>query len=141
MATNEVKKQYAYNPEGGEHDMWNGPHDSIEAAINDAIDEENIEAGQVLEVCELSMYRGFGVSVDVILDDLRENAMSECGDSAEDWPDVSRADEQELEKRLNEVLYKFFEEKNEMPKFFSCIGDTTQKFPITQEMVDARKNK
>jgi hypothetical protein len=60
------------------------------------------------------------VDVDWVLDHLRERACDEVGDFGDEYPDLAKGDEAELERRLEKTLLAFLDEYVEQPRFFQA---------------------
>ncbi|WP_455796113.1 hypothetical protein [Clostridium butyricum] len=66
----------------------------------------------------------FGIDVDRVIENIQEAMYEEIGEAAEDYlDDVTKEDALELEKRLNEVFYKWQEEHNYKPSFYKIISE------------------
>lgn len=84
--------------------------------------EEAIEAGK--QKFGKDFYAGReipwwpSVDEDVILSDLAYQAGEFAGESAEDWPDVSKAEREELREKLQDVLDVWLLETRNEPNFF-----------------------
>lgn len=93
---------------------------AIEAAKEYAIKEglSSFRIGQCFEV------EAVGVDVDFILDNIADNMQSEVGEAAEDYLQyVDKADKEELEEKLNEVLFEWMKEHKYEPSYFRIANE------------------
>ncbi|WP_455798055.1 hypothetical protein [Clostridium butyricum] len=66
----------------------------------------------------------FGIDVDRVIENIQEAMYETIGEAAECYlDDVTKEDALELEKRLNEVFYKWQEEHNYKPSFYKVISE------------------
>ena len=66
----------------------------------------------------------FGIDVDRVIENIQEAMYETIGEAAECYlDDVTKEDALELEKRLNEVFYKWQEEHNYKPSFYKIISE------------------
>lgn len=124
--------KWMYNLRG--YEIWNGEEfDTREEAIIEGkkeIEEEGLpndsfEIGQIAEVFVS------GVDVDYILENVAENTTDEVGEVGEDYlDDVTKEDRDELEEKLNEVLFKWIKEHKYEPNFFKI--ENTEKIELDQ---------
>ena len=106
-------------------DMWRGGvYDTKEKAIEEG-KKDAIENGrQSFKVGIIEDAPNFGIDVDSVIEQIQENMYNEMGEVAEDYlDDVTKDDTLELEKRLNEVFYKWQEEHNYKPSFYKVISE------------------
>ena len=106
-------------------DMWRGGvYDTKEEAIEEG-KKDAIENGrQSFKVGIIEDAPNFGIDVDSVIEQIQENMYNEMGEVAEDYlDDVTKDDTLELEKRLNEVFYKWQEEHNYKPSFYKVISE------------------
>lgn len=112
------KWMYNFN----DNEIWTGEEfDTKEEAIEEGrmeiqeegFDNESFEIGQIAEVSVS------GVDVDFILENVAENTTNEVGEVGEDYLyDVTKEDRDELEEKLNEVLFAWIKEHKYEPSFF-----------------------
>lgn len=122
--------KWMYNLNGGE--LWMGAEfNTKEEAIKKAKEEikkegleiDSFEIGQIVEV------QVCGLDVDFILENVAENTTSECGEVGDDYLYyVTDEDKSELEDELNEVFFKWIEDKGYEPDFFKI--DNTEKIEL-----------
>jgi len=103
-----------------EAETWSsdqGPFDTRKAALDAAYKEDDCPfcTGRRVDVSTQEFVK---VNTDHILEHMSELAGEECGEAAEDWPDLNRAQEKELEATLEVAIVKFFEDHNLGPKFW-----------------------
>lgn len=112
--------KWMYNLSGNE--IWNGEEfDTKEEAVKEAkkeIEEEGLD-NISFEIGQIAQAFVSGVDVDYILENVAENTTNEVGEVGEDYlEDVTKEDRDELEEKLNEVLFKWIKEHNYEPSFF-----------------------
>lgn len=109
--------QYAYS---FDEEQYFGPHDSIEAAMDAAIDHDedasNVWIGEVVDY-----QPDVGRAVENLLEWLKDDtACSEHGEWADDWPNVSKEEQAELEKLIGDWLHRV------SPADFFTVGKVKQ---------------
>ena len=106
-----------------------GPFDTRKTAMDAAYKEYDgpFCTGRRVDV---STQEFVEVNADYILEHMSELAGGECGEAAEDWPDLDRAQEKELEAALKVAIVKFFEDHNLGPKFWK-VEDVMDHSPKT----------
>jgi hypothetical protein len=112
-------------------EIWDGEEfDSKEEAIKAAkkfIAEDkrpeffsDFEVGQIAEVIPC------GVDVDSIIENVAENTTCEYGEVGDDYLcNVTKEDRDELEEKLNDVLFAWMKEHNYEPDFFMIENEET----------------
>ncbi|MBK5242158.1 hypothetical protein [Clostridium sp.] len=118
-----MKNQWTYNLNGSE--IWAGDQfDTREEAIiagREQVVEEQEEAfcndSFIIGQCEV--VSPSGVDVDFILENVAENTTDEVGEVGEDYlNDVISKHSEELEEKLNEVLFAWMKKYKYEPTFF-----------------------
>ena len=106
-------------------DMWRGGHyDTKEKTIKEGKRDAIEDGRQSFKVGIIEEPTNFGIDVDQVIGNIQEAMYEEIGEAAEDYlDDVTKEDALELEKRLNEVFYKWQEEHNYKPSFYKVISE------------------
>jgi hypothetical protein len=102
---------------------WKGKCDSREEAIEEGRRELGIEPGGSFWICTGTMATAaeFMPSAEDILQMAGEHAQDECGEIAEDWPDISNEEGEELDKFLEAWI-----EKHSPCSFWHVTGEPEQ---------------
>jgi hypothetical protein len=117
----------------GQNEVWTGEcyetrQEAIEIGRAEAFAENkintehgfDIKAIELFEVGQVGKVTASGVNVDSILEDIAENTGDELGEVAEDYlNDVTKEDSDELEEKLNEVLYTWMKKRGYEPNFWA----------------------
>jgi len=116
----------------GHYEVWTGEcyetkQEAIEIGKSEAIAENkiniergfDIEAIKLFEVGQIAQVTASGVNVDSILEDIAENTGDEIGEVAEDYlNDVTKEDSDELEQKLNDVVFAWMKDRGYEPNFW-----------------------
>lgn len=102
-----------------------------EEAVLEAIREVGAEVGGSVWVGETRVYVPH-LSGSCILEDLGNAASDEIGEAADDWPNVSKEEEEELEVELNKVLDVWLDKHKNRPHFYYI--DDYQPIEVTEEL-------
>jgi hypothetical protein len=97
-----------------DEEVWHNSEDTIEICIEEA--RLNCEEGEH-EFVYVGVVENYVPAIDgeYIVDYLREQAYSECGECCDGWLD--EVDEESLETKLNEALQEWLEETKQQPAF------------------------
>ena len=106
-------------------ERWRGGvYDTKEEAIKQGKKEAIEDRKQSFKVGIIEEPTNFGVDVNQVIGNLQEAMYEEIGEAGWDYlDDVTKEDALELEKRLNEVFYKWQEEHNYKPSFYKVISE------------------
>ena len=121
----------------GESDIWdsgeyfNTKEEAIAAGLGEVIEENNTLTEKfqhanfrigIVEDCSNS----HGVDANNVLECIAENIYDEVGEVAEDYlNDVTLEHRNELEEKLNDVLFAWMEKYNYSPSFFKIVNIET----------------
>lgn len=106
-------------------DIWYGESffDTKEEAIQEGYrlaEKENLKFFRV-GLCESGT--NYGIDVDSVIEHIQETTYDEVGEVAEDYlNDVTTEDLLELEKKLNDVFYKWQKEHKYEPNFYRIVA-------------------
>lgn len=106
-------------------DIWYGESffDTKEEAIQEGYrlaEKENLKFFRV-GLCESET--NYGIDVDNVIEHIQETTYDEVGEVAEDYlNDVTTEDLLELEKKLNDVFYKWQKEHKYEPNFYRIVA-------------------
>lgn len=111
-------------------DIWspyNGPFGTREEAL--AVGREKcpdctIETG-VRENVTTAQF--LSIDIDGMFEQMGENAIDECGESGEEWPDVDLNKKPELKELLENTVIRFFSDNGLDPKFWLITEAQTHK--------------
>ena len=115
-------------------DIWYGESffDTKEEAIQEGYwlaEKENLKFFRV-GLCESET--NYGIDVDNVIEHIQETTYDEVGEVAEDYlNDVTTEDLLELEKKLNDVFYKWQKEHKYEPNFYRIVA--TERINIKKE--------
>ena len=115
--------KWMYNLTGNET-WWGEAFETKEEAIKEGRKEAKKEELDIMcissfEVGQIAEVPISGIDVDFVLENVAENTTDECGEVGDDYlSDVTKEDEEELEEKLNEVLFAWIEEHNYKPDFY-----------------------
>jgi len=133
----EVKKEEWWSSTDEEH-FGNGPHDTKDAAVLALIVDEVLDTGSSVYVGRKGLMFHPVIHGDDVCEHLADDASVDFGEIAEDWPGLSAAQEDELGKKLTEVLCAFLADHGEMPTFFQIEG--VERVEVTDALIrEARK--
>lgn len=126
-------KEYAYMLE------WNDLYsergfssiaDALKGAANNIGSE--LMPGSIVKVGEVEEAT-FGIDVEWVLEDIGNQAYSECGECAEDYlTDVTSEHQSILEDELNAVFYKWAEKYNYRPHFYTVKNEKSYVYDGTE---------
>jgi len=111
--------QWMYNLNACSENWQSESFDTKEGAVIAGLEEYNEDDRDqnYYEVGQIHLHIP-SVNVDWLIDNVREEAYEQSGESADDWLDqVSREQQSILEERMNKVLIDWLKEVNEIPKF------------------------
>lgn len=124
--------KYCY---GGSEENFVGTVDcaTIEEAISECIRELDLQVGQTAHVGTARDYVP-SLCASTILEDIGNSASDEIGEAADGWPNVSKEEEDLLQKALDEVWDNWITSTGNKPNFYHI--DDYRAVPVTQEMFD-----
>lgn len=117
-------KEYAYMLDRNDVYSERG-YSSITDALRDAEADigSDLMVGMIVWVGEVEEAT-FGIDVEWVLEDIGNQAYSECGECAEDYlTDVTSEHQSILEDELNAVFYKWAEKYNYRPHFYTVKNE------------------
>jgi hypothetical protein len=120
------KEKWILDIQEYDNEIWSPEEyfDSKDAAKNygyEIAEKEGLSRFRI-GLCEDA--ENFGIDVDRVIENIQEAMYEEIGEAAEDYlDDVTKEDALELEKRLNEVFYKWQEEHKYKPSFYKVISE------------------
>jgi len=104
-------------PENEEIFNNNAEYDTIEDALKDA--SSDLEKGETIYIGKIKKI-DLSVDANKVIEDLQEIVYDQAGDAASDFlNDVTKDQEDVLQKMINETLIEWLEENNLIPSFFS----------------------
>ena len=111
----------------GESEIWMGEEfkskeEAIKAAEKEFKNDKSLR-GLNLYVGQQESVSVSGIDVDLLLENIAENTTCEIGEVGEDYlMDVSKEEQEELEEKLNKVLFEWIEKYNYNPNFFKIVN-------------------
>lgn len=124
-----MEGKWMFNLDGSE--MWQGEQFdtkqlAIEAGRKEAIKRQEEEfCGDSFQVGQVADVSVSGVNVDNILEDVAENTVQGM-EAGEDYLyDVTKEDSDELEQKLNDVLFAWIKQHGYDPNFFQIENEET----------------
>ena len=113
-------KQYTWSTQR-DNEIWeNTMCDSIEECFGEASDCLGDSNVHELYIGECIPYTQYGIDVDMILEDIANDAYDYLGEVAEDWMvDVTKEQKSELKKELDAVFYEWLTKNSLEPTFYS----------------------
>lgn len=96
-------------------------HDCIEEAINDRLSDEFLASGTVITIYEgdaVKQKAGNFAKWDVI-DELSCSAGDECGEYADDWPNCTKEQSDDLDERIAAVVNQWADDHGLQPNFYT----------------------
>lgn len=126
-------KEYAYMLDRNDVYSERG-YSSITDALRDAEADigSDLTVGMIVWVGEVEEAT-FGIDVEWVLEDIGNQAYSECGECAEDYlTDVTSEHQSILEDELNAVFYKWAERYNYRPHFYTVKNEKSYVYDGTE---------
>ena len=126
-------KEYAYMLDRNDVYSERG-YSSITDALRDAEADigSDLTVGMIVWVGEVEEAT-FGIDVEWVLEDIGNQAYSECGECAEDYlTDVTSEHQSILEDELNAVFYKWAEKYNYRPHFYTVKNEKSYVYDGTE---------
>lgn len=117
------KKKYAWANSRTDEIWSNGPFDSVAACIADAKAQgKGIETRIAIGICQNYVPH---VDCDALLDEIHENAMDECGDIAENFPEFNKgyANIDSLQEKMDRALNEWLAETNQALYCITPLAD------------------
>ena len=113
-----MQGKWMYNLTGDE--IWSGEDfDTREEAIEEGKGEAIADELDSFEIGQCEYVAPSGVDIDYILENVAENTTEEVGEVGEDYlNDVTSKHSEELEEKLNEVLFAWMKKHKYEPNFF-----------------------
>lgn len=111
-----------------------GEFETYEQAFEEALTECDPEVGQTVYVCEVHPYK-WSVCATQLVEQMTEDAYSECGEHVDVWPDYDKDELKILQENLDVVVGDWLRHiKQDKPRFWTC--GKSQNFVVTQEHID-----
>ena len=106
-----VSQEWCWSDDG---ERFHGRHPDRDSAIQEAIDEMNLEPGDCLYLAEVNPINTNdivgSIFADDLLDRMRDAAMERAGEVAEDWPPHLGTAERQLEEVVHAAIAKWIDE-------------------------------